>query len=369
VTSVKWSSTIRRAPLLLGGVCLVASAIRIGTASAEPPVRDPVSAEHLFRQAIADLKSGDWSGACGKFRKSMDLDPSVSTLANLAKCSEHDGKLATAWYEYQQALSLLGEMSYGPQRRQALRQGIEKEQAALEPRVPKLRIVITPIPTGLELWRDGAVVSLSVVGEPLPVDPGDHEVVARAPGLREERVRVSVESGQQVDATLVLEPDVSGPPPSAAARSAGPTAAATADSTSASPSPSASPSVPGERGATSGEKGSMQRRIAVGVGGVGVVLVGAAGYFGLRTLNLVSEMHDQCRSSGGKCEPAVIETRDRAITAQSTGLGLAGAGLFAVGLGVALFVTAPTATSRTGSAPGTWTVTLTSDGLLTRGTW
>src|SRR5262245_30190103 len=57
---------------------------------------DPFAAEALFNSAKELLQAGDWAGACAKFRKSMALDPAVSTRTKIAKCLEHEGKLAQA---------------------------------------------------------------------------------------------------------------------------------------------------------------------------------------------------------------------------------------------------------------------------------
>ena len=48
------------------------------------------------RAAVAAKLAGDWPKACAKFDASMQLDPSPSTLLNVAECLEHDGKLARA---------------------------------------------------------------------------------------------------------------------------------------------------------------------------------------------------------------------------------------------------------------------------------
>jgi hypothetical protein len=82
--------------------------------------RDPALAETLFNSAQACLAKGDWTCACEKFGASMAADPSVSTLYNIAKCQEHEGKLALAWASLQQALSLNQTLAYHEIRRKKL---------------------------------------------------------------------------------------------------------------------------------------------------------------------------------------------------------------------------------------------------------
>lgn len=98
-------------------IALALSAITL-TAEAQPsaPARDPAAAEVLFRAALAAQDKGDWATACSKFNASMDLDPAVSTLINIAKCHEHEGKLAVAWEDLNRALVLNGETA-GAQRK------------------------------------------------------------------------------------------------------------------------------------------------------------------------------------------------------------------------------------------------------------
>jgi hypothetical protein len=199
-------------PLVLAAAFGVAS-----TARADPPVaRDPALADSLFRTAVEALAKGDYATACPKFRASMELDPAVSTLLNLAKCDLHENKLARAWATYQRALVINRETT-GAQRRRELEEYTQKAIAALEPRVPKLRVVVTSPPAGLSLRRDGETLPGGVLGEEMPTDPGPHRIEASAPGFRTEARDVVLDEGRTLTLpiTLVAEaapPDVTPPP-------------------------------------------------------------------------------------------------------------------------------------------------------------
>src|SRR5262249_29289014 len=140
---------------------------------------------------------------------SLALNPSASTMLNIARCHEHDGRIATAWESYHRALALNHE-TMGAERQKALEDIAVKGAIALEPRLPRLRIVITRSPEGLIVQRDGKPVLATALGEALPADPGPHEIHASAPGYRSETRSVILEAGKttMVELSLEAEPGV-----------------------------------------------------------------------------------------------------------------------------------------------------------------
>lgn len=75
-------------------------------ARAQRVARDPAAAEALFKAARALVEKGDYAAGCPKFEASLALNPSASTMLNIALCHEHDGKIASAWEAYNRALTL-----------------------------------------------------------------------------------------------------------------------------------------------------------------------------------------------------------------------------------------------------------------------
>ncbi len=139
---------------------------------------DAAAAEALFREGRERLGAHDVAGACVKFEESERLEPSPGTLLNLAACHETLGQLATAWAEFVSSSDLAVTRGDAVQAGEARRRA-----AALEPRVPRLTIVMDDSVPGVVVRRDDVELSSASLGTPLPVDPGAHRVVARAAGF------------------------------------------------------------------------------------------------------------------------------------------------------------------------------------------
>ena len=76
-------------------------------AVASPAARgEGAMAEALFQAGLELAAKGDHAAACAKFRASDELDPSVGARISIGKCSEKQGKTASAWVSYKAAQNL-----------------------------------------------------------------------------------------------------------------------------------------------------------------------------------------------------------------------------------------------------------------------
>lgn len=126
------------------------------------------------------MTAGKYAEACPKFEASQQLDPGLGTMLNLAECYEKTGRTASAWAEYREAIPLA--RAAGSKARQDL--AVERAQA-LEERLSTLTIRAMSgdaADAQLEVRRDGVAVQPAELGSPIPVDPGEHLIEARAPG-------------------------------------------------------------------------------------------------------------------------------------------------------------------------------------------
>lgn len=157
---------MRKAVVMLG---IVLS----GSAHADTPA---ARADALFKQGQKLLDAGKYSEACPILAESHKLDPKLGRLLNLAFCHEHEGKAASAWAEYNDAVAL------ATQRDQKERAEFARQHA--DQVAKKLSYLRLDFPKGKETVAEIVVDSVQLPREkwtvPLPVDPGKHSVVARA---------------------------------------------------------------------------------------------------------------------------------------------------------------------------------------------
>jgi hypothetical protein len=134
----------------------------------------------------------------------------VSTLLNIAKCHVHAGKLTLAADDYTRALTL-NEDTVGQTRKKELAEYASEALAALQSRIPRLRIAVKAPPPDLRVTRDGQAVPAAALGLAVPVDPGEHVIVASAPGHKTETVRVTIAEKASSEVAIDLVPDVAEP--------------------------------------------------------------------------------------------------------------------------------------------------------------
>ncbi|AKT43734.1 uncharacterized protein CMC5_079690 [Chondromyces crocatus] len=300
------STRSRRGPFiaaaLFTGLCLATVPAAAQPAERSATTRDPAAAEALFQAAKSDAAKGDWDAACAKLRQSQDLDPAPGTAFKLAECEEQRSRIATAWALYGEVEQRLG--AEDP-RRELVRARI----SALEPRVPHLTLrAAVGAPADMSVLRDGVPLSSSALGLSLPIDPGPHTVVVRAPGRPERTFEVSLAEGEKKE--LELAP-----------------AAAEASSAPGEVSVVGGPGGPGETPASGGSSGLRTAGfISLGVGVAGAVLAGVTGGM---LLSRDGQLKEACPAQ--RCTAEGVEIRDGSdglfiANYVGWGLGIAGVG-------------------------------------------
>jgi hypothetical protein len=139
---------------------------------------DRALAQQLFDDARKLVEDKRYAEACPKFAESQRLDPGGGTLLNLAVCHELEGRTATAWSEFHDALAMAGKD--GRKDREDL---ANTHIADLAPRL--VRIVVH-VPPALAARRpvvaiDGSELQQAAWETTFPIDPGEHRVTMTLP--------------------------------------------------------------------------------------------------------------------------------------------------------------------------------------------
>jgi hypothetical protein len=241
--------------------------------------RDPAAAEALFLEGKKAVQAGDLPTACTRYADSYRLDPTIGTLLNLADCQERIGNVATAWEKFKESLAKLDP----DDKRRPI---VEKKVPELEKRLPRLLLrAARSGPQQLTVVRDEVELGSSVLGVALPLNPGKHVVVVKAPKHEARRYEVVAEEGKTTELLVQPGPLVAEPEPAKSAPQGSSAAAPPAASASAAPPPSSG--------------GSTLGWILVGVGGAGLV-TGIASYAMMKKARSTVEEH--CNTTTYACD-------------------------------------------------------------------
>jgi hypothetical protein len=286
---------------------------------------DVALAETLFREGKDLMEQKRYAEACPKLAESQRLDPATGTLLALAVCHEAEGKTATAWAEFVAAEGL-AENDKRDDRVAFARDHIQ----TLETMLSRLTIVVPNPARGLEVRRNGVLIGSAAWGTDTPVDPGRHEIEARAPGKRtwQRTVLIGASSDRQTVTVPVL---------------AALTAPQPTTPTVEEPSPPPSPLV---------ITGAV-------VGGLGIASIAVGAYFGVQAINKSDQAKSLC--SPELCtDPNAVAINDEAEVAANVANVTLILGGVAVAAGITMIAVGAT---RSSSAA----IELRPNGLVVRG--
>jgi hypothetical protein len=300
------------------------------TAQDDDETSDPIAVA-LFRKGRDLVTQNRWEQGCAMLAQSFERTRSASTLLNLARCDEHEGKIATAWAKHHQAISLTASLP-GARRDELVRiarQGI----AQLEPRLPKLFVTLRSPSTDVTLLDErGRPVPPDV---DVPLDPGPHEIGASAKGRRSATFSVELAAGRTTTLSVALEEL--------------PTANDTWNVPPVRPDPiSSAPPAPAS---------PITREtpwLGYGLGALGLAFGAAAVGFGVDAANASSELSDRCGSDLVCNEDPTFDPdplNGRKNRGLALGIGLGTAGLVAIGAGIGIVAKRASTGRRVGIVP------------------
>lgn len=165
-------------------------------AFAEPTTK--ATADQLFVEGRALLEKGEYKKACEKFKGSYDLDPAGGALLNLAACYERDGRTASAYRAYNEALAWAN-----ADRREDRSEFAVRHIRELEPLLARL-VLKLPARTRVNevtIIVDGETLE-AMHGVRIPVNPGKRELEIEADGRQTFITSFTAVAGEEVSVTV-----------------------------------------------------------------------------------------------------------------------------------------------------------------------
>jgi hypothetical protein len=304
----------------IGGLAIAAATLAPAPARADDG--KVARAQALFDEAMVLMKARRYAEACPRLEESDTLDPGMGTEYRLAECYESAGKIASAWATFS-AVSAAAKRD-GKIERSAV---AARRAALLAPRLPQILLDVpsfarTP---GLEVLHDGKVIPEPDWAGKTPIDPGAHEISARAPG----------KIGWSASVTFVEKATTTVPVP------------ALVDLPAAAPRAIVMAPPPQRPGMPT------QRKVALATGGLGVAGLVIGSVFGLRA-------GSQWRSAQATCvDPATDRgctsagnqlSKDALTSATVSTVGFAVGGAAVVAAGVLWFTARPSTSTGPASS-------------------
>jgi hypothetical protein len=295
-------SSTRSGPALFGATVLLTLVAPVAAQS----TADKALAEALFQDGRALLSAGKISDACGKFLESERIEPKLGTLLNLAACHEAQGKTASAWAEFAQAVAR-AQQAHQPEREAFARE----HRANLARRLSMLNLCWEKPEARETVQLDGLLLKGEAIGTPFPVDPGEHGVVASAPGRDSWHRKFIIEAGPSSLSLTIPELSTAPTPEEADEPAPAPVPVAA----TASPVSSSEHGAPASDGVarprpTSPEPHAMSTAHVAGLltGGVALLAGGLGAYYGVRALDAKSAAEKEC--TGAACSATGLALHD-----------------------------------------------------------
>jgi hypothetical protein len=164
---------------------------------------DPAAAREQLKIGYQLSQEGKCTEALPHLVESLKLEVKAITLINLANCEEKVGRLGDA----------MGHWADARQRAQfedakAISEEAERRATALEPRLPKLTIMLSDAARDARasVSRDDISLGPASLGIPLPVNPGEHVIVVRAAGHADAATKLTIAEAEQKTIDVGLGP-------------------------------------------------------------------------------------------------------------------------------------------------------------------
>jgi hypothetical protein len=180
----------------------------------EPTPGDFATARAALKEGLALREKGDLHGALARLATAYDLVPTPVTGFELGKTHMLLGHVLQAHELFEKVVRMPPSMEEST-RSQTSRDEAARLSQELEPRIPSLRLSLSLPNGGTAVVRiDDDAVAVPAGGVERAVEPGPHDIVARAGDGPEEKVHVDLAEGETKDVALApkwVQPKVAAP--------------------------------------------------------------------------------------------------------------------------------------------------------------
>lgn len=169
-------------------------------AASEPTASEISVARRLFEEGRAAADAARWGEAAGKFRRAIAIKDTPGLRYHVARCEEEQGAFVEALIEYDRARELIDAGTRAADVEQLLPAARERVRA-------KVALLTLRLPEGLQnvsVQIDGKAISPSVLGVPMPINPGKHRVQAVSVGRTTYTQEISLGLGEVRELPLEL---------------------------------------------------------------------------------------------------------------------------------------------------------------------
>ncbi len=277
-------TALRSTALRGASLCLLVTAFASTAHADEPSSADVASARSLGQEGVKLADAGNCPDAIDKLARSERLFHAPTTLERLGECQIQVGKIVDGT----ESLNKVVRESLAPGAPAAFSAAQERAKKLLvdaKPKIAKLKIAVAAPPDAvLAVKVDGEAMPVANLNTNRPMDPGEHNVEATAPGYKIARGKVTLPEGGSDTIALALEVDPDAPkapPVMTTTKKAEPT----------------------ERGGTTtyptapaSESSRVPAYVALGLGVAGIAV---GGIFGGLALGKKGDLNDGCKS--GQC--------------------------------------------------------------------
>ncbi len=197
----------RTLPRRCTALLLLLLTLSFGATALAQSAADKATARSLANAGIEDYEAKKYADALDKVSRAQALFDAPIHLLYIARSQEKLGSLVEAAETYRKLERVKLDASAPTAFVKAQADG-QRELSALLPRLPSLRISITPSGVeGLVLKLDGSELSSAVIGVDRPSNPGERVIRVTAPGYKDEERTVELVERQKLDVSIELVRD------------------------------------------------------------------------------------------------------------------------------------------------------------------